>query len=141
MPGKKHNPFKLKNFIGVNPAVVDKLAGQGIKTAEKLLAAGCTQVRRATLAKETGIPEATLLELVQLSDLARLAGVKGIRARLYHAAGITTMQKMAQQEPQALLRLTAEFVETSGFPGIPPLPKEVSSTIETARRLPKILEE
>ena len=61
-------------------------------------------------------------------EVARLCGV----ARLHHARG---------EEPEALLRLTAEHVQRSKFPGIPPLPKEVSSTITNARKVPTILEE
>ena len=139
MPEKKRNPFKLKDFWGVNPAVIEKLAAQGIKTTDQMLAAGCTKLARSALASAIGLPESVILELVQLSDLARLPGVKGIRARLYYDAGITSIQKMAEWEPEALLHLTAGFVERTGFPGIPPLPKEVSSTIANARKLPKVV--
>ncbi len=141
MAEKKRNPFKLKDFWGVSPAVAEKLAAQRIKTTDQMLAAGCSKEGRAALAKAASLPESILLELVRLSDLARLPGVKGIRARLYYDAGVTSVQKMAACEPQALLRLTAEFVERTGFAGIPPLPKEVSSTIATARTLPIIVEE
>lgn len=141
MTGKKRNPFKLKDFLGVDPTVAEALAAQQIKTAEQMLAAGCSKAGRRALAEATGLPEQILLELVQLSDLARLPGVKGIRACLYHDSGVTSIQKMAECEPEALLRLTAEFVERTGFAGIPPLPKEVSSTIATARTLPIIVEE
>ncbi len=33
------------------------------------------------------------------------------------------------------------YVQRTGFEGIPPLPKEFSSTIENARRLPALVEE
>ncbi len=141
MAEKKRNPFKLKDFWGVDPAAAERLAAQRIKTTEQMLAAGCSREGRAALAEKIGLPEPTLLELVRLSDLARLPGVKGIRARLYYDAGVTSIRQMAKCEPEALLRLTAGFVERTGFAGIPPLPKEVSSTIATARTLPIIVEE
>jgi hypothetical protein len=78
--------------------------------------------------------------MVKLCDLSRLMGVKSVRARLYHDAGVDTVEKLASQEPDALLRLTAEFVARTGFDGIAPLPKEVRSTIASARKLPKIVE-
>jgi hypothetical protein len=53
---------------------------------------------------------------------------------------VDTVEKLASQEPDALLRLTAEFVARTGFDGIAPLPKEVRSTIASARKLPKIVE-
>lgn len=139
MPVKKQNPFKLREFRGVNPAYIQKLESHGLKHAGQMLFAGQTKAQRTALAKETGIPEAALLELVKLSDLARLPGVKGIRARLYYDAGVDTVQKMAGWEPEALRKMVAAYVETTGFDGIPPLPKEVSSTIANAQNLSKLV--
>ncbi len=141
MPAKKRNPFKLKDFGGVDRNAVETLTAHGIKTTDQMLAAGCSKAGREALARATGLPENSILELVRLSDLARLPGVKGIRARLYYDAGVISIRKMAESEPQALLRLTTEFVQRTGFAGIPPLPKEVSSTIDTARTLSILVEE
>jgi hypothetical protein len=140
MSPKKRNPFRLREFRGVEPEYVEKLAAAGIKNAEQMLAAGQTAEKRAALAQDTGIPKEAILELVRLSDLARLPGVKGIRARLYYDAGVDCVEKMAAWEAEALLALTAEYVERTGFDGIAPLPKEVSSTIANAKRLPRIVE-
>jgi Domain of unknown function (DUF4332) len=137
---KKTNPFKLRDFRGINSSVLSRLNAIGIKTAAHMLAAGKTPEKRASLAKKAGISEETVLELVKLSDLARLPGVKGIRARLYYDAGVDTVEKLATYEPEDLLSLTAEFVLKTGFEGIAPLPKEVSSAINTARKLPHVVE-
>ncbi|MFZ2097676.1 MAG: DUF4332 domain-containing protein [Anaerolineales bacterium] len=140
MPAKRRNPFKLRDFRGVDHEVIAKLAAVGIKNAEQMLTAGRTRESRTTLAKQVGIPLEALLELVKLSDLSRLPGVKGIRARLYYAAGVDTVEKLAAWEPEALLAETSDFVQKTGFEGIAPLPKEVSSTIANARKLPKLVE-
>jgi len=132
--------FPLREFPGIRPEHIAALEAAGIKDAGQLLEAGRTPPSRRELAERTGIPAAALLELVRLSDLSRLEGVKAVRARLYHDAGVDTVEKMAAQEPEALLRLTAAFVERTGFDGIAPLPKEVLHTIETARKLPRIVE-
>jgi hypothetical protein len=137
---KKRNPFKLKDFRGINPEVIEKLEALRIKSAEKMLAAGQTKKLRSALARQTGISEPILLELVKLSDLARLPGVKGVRARLYYDAGVDSVETMANWEPEALRVMVTKYVERTGFDGIPPLPKEVSSTIENARRLSKVVE-
>lgn len=141
MKEKKRNPFKLRDFRGVNPEFIAKLEHHGIKSAEQLLAAGHTKEQRLILARETDIPQHVLLELVKLSDLARLPGVKGIRARLYYDAGVDSVEKMATWEPEALRMMVNSYVERTGFEGIPPLPKEVSSTVANARKLPKVLED
>ncbi len=140
MQPKKQNPFKLRDFRGVNYEFIEKLERMGIKNAGQMLWAGETLEKRTLLARKAGIPEDALLELVKLSDLARLPGVKGIRARLYYDAGVDCVDKIAACEPEALLTITADFVQRTGFDGIPPLPKEVSSTIANARKLPKIVE-
>ncbi|PWB55466.1 MAG: hypothetical protein C3F13_04090 [Anaerolineales bacterium] len=140
MTNKKRNPFKLKDFHSVDPKHIARLEAVGVKTADQILKAGRTSPGRSDLAARAGIPPEAILELVKLSDLSRLPGVKGIRARLYYAAGVDTVEKLAGYEPDELLRLTSEYVHCTGFPGIAPLPKEVSSTILNARNLPKLVE-
>jgi len=137
---KKQNPFKLRDFRGVKSEFIARLENIGIKHSGQMLAAGKTAASRSALAENSGIPEDVVLELVKLSDLARLPGVKGIRARLYYDAGVNCVEKLAAWEPEALLAETKAFVLRSGFEGIAPLPKEVSSTIATARKLPKVVE-
>ena len=135
----KQNPFPLRNFRGVSQDTIDRLEALGIKNAGQMLAAGLAPAQRTSLASQAGIPDETVLELVKLSDLARLPGVKGIRARLYYDAGVDSVEALAACEPQALLAMTTQFVEHTGFDGVAPLPKEVSSTIANARRLPKLV--
>jgi hypothetical protein len=141
MRGKKRNPFKLKDFRGVQAEHVARLAAAGIKNSDQMLKAGANRAQRAELAQKTGVPEATILELVKLSDLARLPGVKGIRARLYYDAGVDSVEKLAGWEPEALRLMVTEYVERTGFEGIPPLPKEVSSTVANAQKLPRLVED
>lgn len=140
MPTKHQNPFKLRDFIGVNPDQIAKLESLGIKTTKQMLIAGQTPQVRTDLARQANLPQEVVLELVKLSDLSRLPGVKGIRARLYVDAGVDTVEILAAYEPKALLALTTEFVQKTKFEGIAPLPKEVSSTIMNARKLPKLVE-
>jgi hypothetical protein len=53
---------------------------------------------------------------------------------------VDSVEKMASQEPEALRIMVTRYVEQTGFDGIPPLPKEVSSTIANAGKLPKVVE-
>ena len=126
--------------MGVNSEHIARLKAIRVTNTDQMLTAGRTAENRAELAKNAGIPLEAVVELVKLSDLARLPGVKGIRARLYYDAGVETVEELAAWEPEGLLVMTTEFVNATGFPGIAPLPKEVSSTIATARKMPKIVE-
>ena len=140
MPAKRNNPFKLRDFRGVKPEFIARLETLGIKNTMQMLSEGLTAARRSSIAKQAGIPYEVVLELVKLSDLARLPGVKGIRARLYYDAGVDCVEKLAVYEPEEFLEETSAFVKRTGFEGIAPLPKEVSSTIANARTLPKVVE-
>ncbi|MFX1301530.1 MAG: DUF4332 domain-containing protein [Promethearchaeota archaeon] len=129
--------FKLRDFLGTDTTYVEKLEAFGIRDVDQMRTRGRTPDQRRELSIKTDVPEEVILELVKLSDLARLPGVKGIRARLYYKAGIDTVEKMAEQNPDALLIVMREFVEEIGFEGIAPLPKEIESSINTAKKLPK----
>ncbi len=132
--------FKLRDFLGIDTTYVEKLEDVGIRDVNQMRTRGRTPDQRRELAIKTDVPEEVILELVKLSDLSRLPGVKGIRARLYYNAGIDTVEKMAEQNPDTLLVVMREFVEETGFEGIAPLPKEVESSIRTAQNLPKEIE-
>jgi hypothetical protein len=136
----KKKPFSLKDFRGVNTNYIEKLATKGIKNVDHMLQKGKTAQKRQLLSEETGIPVENILELVKLSDLSRIPGVKGIRARLYYDAGADTVENLAEWDPEALRVMLTEFVDKTAFDGIPPLPKEAASTVKTAKNLPKIVE-
>jgi hypothetical protein len=133
-------PLKLKEFRGVNAADLTKLEHAEIRNVKEMIGAGQTPTKRKELSAKTGVPVATILELVKLSDLARIQGVKGIRARLYYDAGVDTMEKMAKWDPMKFREMLTGFIEKTRFNGISPLPKEAKFTVEMARRMPKIVE-
>lgn len=136
----KQTPFPLKDFLKINPQHVEKLGNMGIRNANQMLEAGRTSEKRHDLSTRTSIPAEAILELVKLADLTRIFGVKSIRARLYHDAGIDTVEKMAKWNPDRLRTMLVDFVKRTGFNGIAPLPKEAEFTVKEAKRLPKIIE-
>jgi predicted flap endonuclease-1-like 5' DNA nuclease len=136
----QRTPFLLSRFRGVEPNYADKLASAGIRNVSQMLKAGRTPQDRLSLARKTGVPPDAILEYVKLSDLARISGTKGVRARLYYDAGVDTLEKMAEWDPVELRVMVIDFVEHTGFDGIAPLPKEAASAVATAKRLPKIVE-
>jgi hypothetical protein len=133
-------PFKLKDFRGVHADHAAALATHGIVDTVKMLEVGRTPELRHELVEKIGLEVKVIDELVKLSDLARIPGVKGIRARLYYDAGFDLLDKLRKVTPDKLLQITREFVETTGFDGIAPLPKEARGAIETAKKLPNVVE-
>lgn len=137
---KTRKSFRIRDFRGVNEDYVSKLEAVGIRDVEQMRQRGATPAQRADLAEKTGVPEESIIEFVKLSDLARLPGVKAIRARLYYDSGIDTLEKMAKWDPEAMRLMLIEFVEKTGFDGIAPLPKEAANSVKVAAELPKIIE-
>ena len=133
----ERRPFPVHKFRGLDPAVIDKLAAAGIKHVKHVLAAGATPQRRDDLAARAGVPEDVILEIVKLADLARIPGLKGIRARLYLEAGVDTVEKLAAWEAEPLRDMLVEFVDRTGFDGIAPLPAEIRYSIAKAKGLPR----
>lgn len=132
-------PFQLKNFKGVNCEHVNILQERGIDTVDQMVTAGKTPEERQRLAQESGVSVEGIVELVKLSDLARIPGLKSVRARLYYDAGVDTVEKIAAWDPEELREMLIEFVERTAFDGIAPLPKEAASAVKTAKKLPKII--
>jgi hypothetical protein len=132
--------FNLRDFRGLDSEDVARLEALGIRTTEQMLSAGRSPAGRQALAEKSSLALETILEIVKLSDLSRLEGVKAIRARLYFDAGLDTLEKLANRDPQELLLELAAFVQHSGFEGIPPLPKELENTVRRAKELEKIVD-
>jgi predicted flap endonuclease-1-like 5' DNA nuclease len=136
----KHTPFPLRDFLKIDSAHIAKLEALGIRNSNQILTAGKTPKKREELSTKTGVPAEAILELVKLSDLTRIFGVKSIRARLYHDAGVDTIDKMAKWNPDKLRTMLIDFVQKTGFNGIAPLPKEAEFTVKEAKKLPRIIE-
>jgi len=136
----QRKPFALHEFRDADQSSIVKLEAVGITNVEQMLAAGKTPQSRKALADKTGVPAGVILEFVKLSDLARIPGLKSIRARLYYESGADTVENLADWEHDALLVMLGDYVEKSGFDGLAPLPKEVQNAVATARKLPHIVE-
>jgi hypothetical protein len=136
---KTRKVFKLEDFKGVDPEDIEKLSIIGIRDAGQMIDAAKTPELREKLSRKTGIEMERILEYVKLSDLSRMPGMKGIRARLYCDAGVDTVEKLASWDPQELREMLIKFVEETGFDGIAPLPKEVRNTVESARVIERIV--
>jgi hypothetical protein len=136
----KQKSFPLKDFPRINPAHLEKLEALSIRNVNQMLEAGKTRKKRQELTTRTNILAEAILELTKLSDLTRIFGVKGIRARLYYDAGVDTLDKMAEWAPDKLRTMLIDFVQRTGFNGVAPLPKEAEFTVKEAKRLLRIIE-
>ncbi|MBK8021278.1 MAG: DUF4332 domain-containing protein [Chloroflexi bacterium] len=91
---RERKVFRLSGFRGLDSTATAQLTACGIVTVNDMLEAGRTPAARQALAQSTGLSPDFILECVKLSDLSRLDGIKGIRARLYYDAGIRTPSRL-----------------------------------------------
>jgi len=136
----QRSPLLLKKILNIAPEALERLRRMGIVNAQQILAHGRTKTQRETLSHQSGLPYTAVLELVKLSDLSRIFGVKGFRARLYYAAGVDYPAKLSRWDPQELCTMLVKFITRTEFPGIAPLLKEARFTVEEAKTLPEVIE-
>jgi hypothetical protein len=129
------------DFAGVDPNVAKSLTSQNIRTAAQLLAITKTKAEREKLSEASNIPEEVILELVKLSNLARIPGLKQKRARLFYDAGLDTLDKIAAyNDPEELVTFFATYVDRTHFDGRAVSPDEAQFTLGMAQYLKPISE-
>ena len=139
MEFQQNETRKLSEFPKVDRESVKKLSAIGIKTVNQLLAAGRTKADRIELAERSAAPYADLLELVKLSDLSRLPGVKKVRCRLFYEAGLDCTAKVAPLEAEQVQARLTEYIKETGFEGRAPALVEAQVAVEMSRFLPQLV--
>jgi len=132
--------YNLRDFQNVNKEYVKMLASIGLRTASQILEKGKNPIRRAELAKQSRVPLDYIIELVKLSNLARIGGLKKKRARLFFDAGLDTLDKIASWDANELMEMLSEFVSRTGFQGSPSNLSETKHTVSMAKFLRRIVE-
>jgi hypothetical protein len=137
-------PFQVVGFRGIEGELLDRLSTVAIMDISQMINAGSTPERRPELSQSSGIDESKNLEITKLSELARIPGSKGNRARLYFDAGIDTLDMVAKADPEKLRVHLVAFVEETESAGIATLPNQIvysiqkSSTFIPARRVRRV---
>lgn len=133
-------PVHFKDIPEVDPDVVERLAAAGIKHSKHLFERAGTRAQRAELCQQTGIPADTLRELIGLSDLARAGWVGPVFVRMIYETGTDTLEKLAQQQPEALYQSLLAVNAARQFTKASFSLKDAAACIETAQALPKVIE-
>ena len=81
-----------------------------------------------------------MLELVKLSDLARIVGVGLVFARILYEAGADSLGAFVTQSPDELLVKTQEVIVSRGYTAGNIREKDIIYCLETANLLPQVVE-
>ena len=133
-------PFNLEKIPGVNPEYVERLAASGIKHTRHLFERAKFKDDRAELSRLTDVPDNDLLELVRLSDLARIWGVGPVFARLLYEAGVDTIEEFLKCSPEELSETLHAINNEKHYTPIMPTAKDIGYCVELAKHLPRVVE-
>lgn len=133
-------PVNLRDIPGVDPEYIERLASVGIKNTKHLFERGRSRSDRAELSRLVDVPGDDLLELVELSDLARIGGVGPVFARIFLDAGIDTLEKLSNSSPDELFEKLLAINKEKGYTKVMATLKDVTLCINIATELPKVIE-
>lgn len=125
--------YKISDIKGVPAGLAKSLDGMGLGDTDALLLAAADSEQRAALAKQLGIGEGVLAELVNRADLLRVPGIGPAYTSLLIAAGFNSVADLRQAGPDLFDRLSKAGA-TIGVKGLPK-PVEVSSWVTSAQTM------
>ena len=130
---------KLAYLELFDAADVERLEVAGIKTSDDLLARAAARDPRAALVARTGVAEATLMRLLRMSDLMRVAGINEPLTQLLDVMGVGTVDALARQDAAVLIKqMRRKNVEILVVRGMPP-ESTVARWIVDAKALPVVI--
>jgi hypothetical protein len=133
-------PVNLRDIPEVDPEHIERLAAAGIKNTKHLFERARSKGDRAELSRLADVPSGDLLELVKMSDLARIGGVGPVFARLLYEVRADTLEEFLKRSPDELFERLHAVNREKRYTKILPSPKDIRYCIETARELPQVIE-
>jgi predicted flap endonuclease-1-like 5' DNA nuclease len=131
---------KLTAVEGIEDVYAAKLKDAGAATLEAFLEKGATPAGRQDLAAAADISGKLILEWINLADLFRIKGIGEEYSDLLEEAGVDTVPELAQRNAANLYaRLMAVNAEKKLVRRVPTL-AQVTSWIEQAQALPRIVQ-
>lgn len=129
----------LAKIEGVGESYADRLKEAGILSAEDLLNEGATPVGRKELAGKVGTSEKMILQWVNVADFFRINGISREYAELLEAAGVNAVPDLGKRNPNHLFaKLLAVNEEKKQVRRMPTL-AQVTSWVEQARKMPRVV--
>lgn len=130
----------LGELKGINDGLTNLLKAQGLIDSDTLLEATRTPNSRKQLAETIGIDKATILELANRADLARIKGIGRVYSDLMEEAGVDTVKELSKRVPENLHAKLVEINNVRQLTQRPPSADQVAGFVEQAKSLPAMLE-
>ena len=108
-------PFPLSAFPGIPFEYTEVLKSRSLVSTRDFFERVQTEGQKASVSKDTGIPQARLKELHSLCDLSRITGVGGLFARVVYEAGIRSCRDFAETHAPEHYRFYMDIIEKNGY--------------------------
>ena len=131
---------KLTAIEGIADTYAKKLKTAGVPTVEALLEKGATPAGREELAASAAISSKLILEWINLADLFRIKGIGEEYSDLLEEAGVDTVPELAQRNAANLFAKLVEVNAEKKLVRRVPTLSQVTSWIEQAQALPRIIQ-
>lgn len=118
---------------------VTTLRENGLRFTLDILEKGRTKEGRQRIAKETGVPEDFIYDLVNRADLTRMPYISGKTVKHYFGGGYNSLEKLANADLDQLTKDMKEYFDSIGIK-LRASFMELDSRIVIAEILPKIVE-
>jgi len=126
--------YPVTKLDGMTAQAAAKLKKQSVRTAEKLIEVASSVRSRRRLARETQIPEAQLLEWVDIAHYLQIKGMGAAKAKLIRATGVHTVRDLAVRNPERLAEERREANEKPKLVRALPSEPSVRLLVERARK-------
>lgn len=130
----------LTRIEGIGEVYADHLAAAGIGSTTSLLKKGATRTGRKEIAKQSGVKAAQVLQWVNKADLFRVKGIGEEYSDLLEAGGVDSVPELANRNAQNLWEHLVETNESFSLVRRVPSLAEVKSWIQSAKKLPRVVE-
>lgn len=132
--------LKIMEIEGIGPSYAGKLEAVGMHTSDDLLENGKTPKGRKDLVEKTGISSKLILEWINLCDLIRIKGVGEEYSDLLEEAGVDTVVELSNRNAENLQKKMQEVNEEKNLVRKTPTLDQVTSWVEEAKTLPRVIE-
>jgi hypothetical protein len=109
-------PFLLADFPGIPLEYTEVLKTRGIRNTRNFFESVQNTTQRTLMAKQTGIPDSRLREILALCDLSRITGVGGFYARIIYEAGLRSVCDFATTDAATHNKNYRKVLEKRGYP-------------------------
>ena len=130
---------KIHDVEGIGPVRREKFLAAGIKDTDGLLKSTKTPKQRKNLAEKTGISE-KWIQFANMADLYRVNGISSEYSQLLEASGVDTVVELSTRVPKNLHTKVSAVNTEKKNTRQPPSLAEITSWIEEAKKLPRVLE-